>query len=85
MAEGHLVRALIWCGFGQGLTLRSNTISQFLARFAAMTLSQALAAQEELVDKAVRLESLRHDYDDFTIARGWFVGSGRSCRLRRSG
>jgi hypothetical protein len=74
----------------QRLTLRSNTISQFVARLAAMTLSQALAAQEELADKAGRLESLGQEHDDFTIAKGWFVRLRTELptpeeRLRRSG
>jgi hypothetical protein len=79
MAEGRIMRAVSWCGHGQGLTVGSQVTSQVLAKLGAMTLSEALAAQENLVDKVVRLDPLRQDHDDWLTAMGWFSRLGDLC------
>lgn len=77
MAEGRIMRAVSWCGAGHDLSRGGVAMSRFLAEIATMTLTEALAAQEELIERAVRFEPLRQDHDDFLTAMGWFVKLGK--------
>lgn len=72
MAEGRILRALLWCGHGQDLSRDTIPMSRFLAEMASMTLSEALAADESwAVDRAL-LQPLKQDHGDFLEAMRWF-------------
>lgn len=67
MAEGRVMRAVAWCGAGQGLTLRRRTPVDVLA---------AMAAEEEeraAGENRPRFVPLPQDRDDFDIAMAWYT------------
>jgi len=73
MAEGRLMRALLWCGYGQDLSRDTMPMSRFLAEMASQTLSEALAADEAwAIERPV--QPLKQDHGDFLEAMRWFCG-----------
>lgn len=81
MAEGRILRALLWCGYGQDVSRDVVPASRFLAEMASMTLSEALAANEEwATDRTLR--PLKRDHDDFLEAMRWFCALNPAPRER---
>lgn len=76
MAERRVLRALAWCGAGQGLTLRTTTVGAILARMAEAASAEARAAEyEAIADREVYppFKAMPKDRDDFLVAMGWFT------------
>ena len=76
MVEGRVLRALAWCGAGQGLTLRTTTVGAILARMAEAASAEARAAEAERFAEAQEyppFHPLPKDRDDFGVAMAWFT------------
>jgi hypothetical protein len=69
MAEARIMRAVAMCGHGRGLTLRSKTFSDVLAKIASRANGQEYATN----DFVARLQALPADHADFDTAMSWFV------------
>lgn len=70
MAEGRVMRALAWCGHGQGVLPPARASAVMLATaIEAHAASEAPPAEV----RAVRFQPLPSDHSDFEVAMGWFA------------
>ena len=69
MAEGRLMRAVAFCDYGRGLSIRISSFSEILSRMSKPTPSQEYATSDYIPP----LRSFPQDVQDFPIAMGWFT------------
>lgn len=73
MAEGRLMRALAWCGYGQDLSLREVSVAS-LYREAVSKVAECNDDEDKLrlIMRGLRFDPLPADRRDFLVAMGWF-------------